>query len=167
MIIGIGGVSNAGKSTLSKRIVEKLSADRECIILCQDDYVYPQSQIPKVKDMTDWECPESINFKEFIADINRYRETHDVVIAEGLFAFHLDELTKIYDKSIFIQIPKKLFLERKAKDDRWGPEPDWYIEHIWSSFLKYGNLEGVYDNLYFIDGMKEKDIDSILDYINS
>ena len=64
MVIGIGGVSRAGKTALAKRLAkhfrkEGLSTD----ILHQDEFVYPDEEIPKVRDKVDWEHPGSIDFE--------------------------------------------------------------------------------------------------------
>ena len=64
-IIGIGGCSRSGKSTLARRIKERFS-DLCVLILDMDDFVLPKDQIPKIKDRTDWELPASVDFKKLI-----------------------------------------------------------------------------------------------------
>lgn len=164
MIIGIGGVSMAGKSTLARSLKEKFS-DKKTIIFCQDDFVLPQHNIPKITDKVDWERPESIDFDTYAATILNFNVTHDIVFAEGLFAFYDFRLRAIYDKKIYIHITKDLFLNRKSEDLRWGPEPEWYIQHIWDSFLEYGNIEGAYQDLYLINGALPIDLNLLLAYL--
>ena len=47
MIIGIGGVSRAGKSTLAEKLKVHLEkAGKSVDIFCQDEYVKPKISIP-------------------------------------------------------------------------------------------------------------------------
>lgn len=166
MIVGIGGVSMAGKSTLARKLKENFP-DKKTIIFCQDDFVFPTYEIPKVTDKVDWERPESIDFETYIATILSFRETHDIVFAEGLFAFYNDKLRTLYDKKVYMHITKDLFLNRKSADLRWGPEPEWYVQHIWDSFLKFGNIDGQYQDIYLINGALSIDMSKLIAYIKA
>lgn len=138
MIIGIGGVSRAGKTSLAEWI-RKQFPSQKTQILCQDDYAFPTELIPNIKDRIDWEHPDSIDHKAFRKALIAKAKSNDLVIAEGLMVFH-DKLTNVlYDKILLVEIDYNTFLERKKYDHRWGHEPDWYVNHIWESFLKYGN----------------------------
>ena len=64
MIIGIGEVSNAGKTTLATRLKEKLSPLR-ISVLCQDNFARPTFEIPLINDHVDWEVPESIDLARY------------------------------------------------------------------------------------------------------
>ncbi len=139
MIIGIGGLSRAGKTKLAKRLRKHFREQgRSALILHQDEFVFPENQIPKVRDRVDWEHPGSIDFHRFRQAILDAALRFDVVIAEGLMAFYDAETKRLYDKCFFVEISKPTFLRRKAADKRWGEEPEWYVEHIWKSYLKYG-----------------------------
>jgi len=136
MVIGIGGVSNAGKSTLARNL-RKAFAGLDVVSLCQDDFAFPTAQIPKIKGHTDWEIPQSIDFDRYRKEALRLIALHDHVILEGIFAFHDAELNQLMDIQFFLTLKKETFLERKNKDVRWGKEPAWYVEHIWNSHLQY------------------------------
>ncbi|MEZ5196267.1 MAG: hypothetical protein R2764_07690 [Bacteroidales bacterium] len=164
MIIGIGGVSNAGKSKLAEEI-KNLFPERLVQVICQDDHVRPKYEIPLINDHVDWESPESINFAAFEKAILEANGIADVVISEGLFAFYNPHLYEQYDKKIVIEIPKETFLERKRKDLRWGKEPDWYIEHIWRSYQQFGKPFHQKPDFLSLDGNKIFDMEKILRYI--
>ncbi len=140
MIIGIGGASRSGKTSLAiliKTILE--NNGQTAIVLGQDDYALAEeSVIPKIKHRVDWECPESIDFDGYKKDILTKQKEYQNVIAEGLFNFYDADINRLFDVKFFTQISKKTFLKRKKADTRWGIEPNWYIEHIWKSYLKYG-----------------------------
>ncbi len=161
MIVGIGGVSNSGKSNLAKKIKDHYHTQK-ITILCQDDFTYPVDQLPKINGHIDWETPETINFEEFKRAVLRAKSDADIVIAEGLFAFYDEQITELYDKKLFIEISYETFLARKKLDFRWGKEPDWYIDHIWNSYLKYGRPVHLTPDYIIIDGEKSVDVDQII-----
>lgn len=139
MIIGIGGVSRAGKSTLSELLKKALIEDGYSInIIHQDQYPNDESLLSAINDKLDWEQPGSLNWVSMDEAIIDSNKEYDITIVEGLFC-HWDS-ERLYDFSVFIEISKQTFVRRKAEDLRWGKEvePAWYIEHIWQSYLKYG-----------------------------
>ena len=139
MIIGIGGVSRSGKTSLAILIKNTLEKKGEsAIILSQDDYAFPESEIPKIKHRVDWERPESIDFQRFKDNILLKSKAFQHVITEGLLDFYDADINALFDARFFIQIHKNTFLKRKSEDKRWGYEPKWFIEHIWKSYQKYG-----------------------------
>jgi uridine kinase len=165
MIIGIGGISNSGKSKLAERLKEYYS-NKKVIVLCQDNYAIPTAQIPKINGHTNWEIPESLDFDRFYNIILENEKTNDIVIAEGLFVFYNERFLELFDKKIFITIGKETFLKRKSADYRWGEEPDWYKEYIWESHQNYCK---VYSNELFafqVSAENPYEINELISYIN-
>lgn len=135
--IGIGGVSRAGKTTLSYKIKDWYPS-KSCTTIHMDEYVFGEGKLPKVKDSIDWEHPDSVDFDKMRDAIINARQSHDLVIVEGILIFHDNLLTSLFDKEIMIHIPRWLFRDRRNLEIRWGEEPDWYKEHTWESYLRYG-----------------------------
>lgn len=150
-IIGIGGVSRAGKTSLAQRISEWF-VDDSVKIIHQDDFIVPKSEMPLVKGQIDWERPESLDFTSFRNEILKQQNNYDYVIAEGLLVYGNPEVYEIFDKKIFIEISKETFLNRKTLDNRWENEPDWYIEHIWHSHFEYGRIPKELKNILCMSG---------------
>lgn len=164
MIIAIGGVSRAGKSTLSRLLKEKIEALGATVgIIEQDEYVFKEKDIPKIKNKTDWESPKSINFEKFSKAILSAQKKYDHVIVEGLLVYYHKKVIKNYTKSVFIEIPKTLFVTRKKIDLRWGsePEPKWYIKHIWDSYKQYGKTN-LPKEIIKLSGKKKFDLDALM-----
>ncbi len=160
MIIGIGGVSRAGKTSLAKKIINYFPGKKK-VILHQDDYINAGFDIPQIKNRIDWEVPESIDFPRLKYDFKWLSENVDIVILEGIFAFFDEEINKMYDKKIFVDIGYKDFINRKLLDKRWGYEPLWYIYHIWENYKKHRNdIIGI-KNIFIINDTNAKDENQI------
>lgn len=168
MIIGIGGVSRAGKTTLAEKLkTEFLKKGKTIDIFCQDDFLKPKITLSKVEGIPDWERPSSIKWDLLTKNVEN--STADIIIIEGLFSFYPASFRAHYDLKIFINLPKKLFVSRRLQDDRWteseGKEPAWHIEHVWRSFLKYGQMKDDKSEYFQIPGEEELDVSKILQAI--
>ncbi len=161
MIIGIGGVSRSGKTSLAVSLKSKL-VDAE--ILSLDDYPSSRENFTFIKNTVDWEHPSSLDFNRIIEDINLLKNKHEIVIVEGIFIFHHSVLKRLIDKFIFINLEKYVFLSRKKEDGRWGYVPAWYREHIWESHLHYG-AKSLDCKIFELDGAEEFDYEQVLDFI--
>jgi len=167
MLIGIGGVSRSGKSTLANLLVTHFRKNgKKAIIFHQDDFVFPETHIPKIRNRTNWESPQSIDFEMFKEVLGLFREKFDIVIAEGLFAFHDEATNELLDKKLYVKISKRTFLIRKAMDTRWGYEPTWFIDHIWHSFHKFGKPKPELKNVLTVSGEDEFDMEKVIKYLN-
>lgn len=168
MIIGIGGVSRAGKTELSNFLFEKFRLEGiQVVVIHQDDFVHPTDFIPKIKDRIDWENPQSINFSKYITAIQEAQKSGaDIIIAEGIFNFYEKEVQDLFDKKIFVEISRTTFEKRKAEDHRWGYEPDWYIEHIWNSYEQFGQtiLENK-SNILKVSGENQASYSKVWEYV--
>jgi len=164
MIIGIGGVSRAGKTTLAEWI-RKQFPHQKTQILCQDHYVFPTQFIPLIQDRIDWEHPDSVDHEAFKKAILAEAKSNDLVIVEGLMVFHDKQTNALYDKILQVEIDFDTFMERKKNDHRWGREPAWYLKHIWESHLRYGKIpEGLF--AMKVDGTKGFPTQELLRFIN-
>jgi nicotinamide/nicotinate riboside kinase len=168
MIIGIGGVSRSGKTSLAfliKRIAEKRG--ETATVISQDNFVFEESKIPKIRHRTDWECPESIDFQRYKNDIVDKQVTYQHVITEGLLNFWDTETDALFDRRLFVLIKKDIFLSRRLQEKRWGFEPKWFIEYVWKSYLKYGQtvLAQPKNGVLLLSGNDDFDEQLIADFL--
>jgi uridine kinase len=138
-LIGIGGVSRSGKSTLANLLKDALQKHGNSVsILDQDLFVVDEKWLPRIKDRYDWEVPASIDWKVLLQKIAAAKAKYDFVIIEGLFAFYHPTIDKKYAMRIYIELEQSKFLSRRAQETRWGEEPEWYLQHVWESHFTYG-----------------------------
>lgn len=163
MKIGIGGVSRAGKSTLARQLIDQYSGKKR-VILHQDDYINAGYDIPQIQERIDWEVPESIDFVRLKYDFKWISENVEIVVLEGIFAFYDNEINKMYDKKVFVDLNYEDFMSRKTQDTRWGTEPSWYIEHIWTSYQKHRKEILKMDDIIMIKGC-ENCMEEILHFL--
>lgn len=162
LCIGIGGISRSGKTFLADLLQTAIAGS---VVIHQDVFIPPEAEIPAINGHLDWERPEAINWGGFNNGIVDALRSGKTVIVEGLMVFQNPEINLFYNKSIFIKISRETFFQRKQTDLRWGREPDWYINHIWDSYLKFGQIPSLIKDILLIDGEKDFELPTILSYI--
>jgi uridine kinase len=72
-VIGIGGGSGSGKTTISHALAETYPARFEVLTL--DDYQYPRTYpgLPKLDGMINWDHPDAIRWQDLRRDVERYK----------------------------------------------------------------------------------------------
>ena len=120
LVIGIGGASRSGKTSLANRLQNKLLAYGTCTVLHQDDYIRPIPEIPLIRGEVDWEHPDSLDYPHLRSLVRDAAAAHDFVIVEGFMLYPDPELTALCDVHVFCEIDKETFLERRRKDHRYG-----------------------------------------------
>lgn len=138
--------------------------EHKAIVLHQDEYVKAEKDIPMIQDHIDWEVPESIDWDTWQEAIELGLQQSNMVIAEGLLVFAHEGLNAKFDKAIYVQIPKEVFLERKRQDLRWGKEPEWYIDYIWNAHLEQG-MPPSEMNILQVEGNKPLDENLLKEFL--
>ncbi|WP_258102589.1 uridine kinase [Marinoscillum sp. MHG1-6] len=162
MLIGIGGISRAGKTTLAENMTKALKKMKKSVeVFCQDDFVKPKHALTKIEGVPDWERPNTVKWDSLISKVEK--STADVVIVEGLFSFYPASIRSLYDKKLFLEIDENTFQNRKSADKRWTEEPGWYARHVWRSYNKYGKTKGNKEEYIFLDGSQPIDVKKLLE----
>lgn len=140
-LILIGGGSAAGKTMLAEMIRENF-AGNDVTILSQDNYYKDLSHLPEEEIKSyNFDHPNAIDHSELIRDIRSFlanRETAvpqydfitharkrdhllkrptEIIILEGIFALHYDQLADIADLRIFVDTDEDIRLIRRLKRD--------------------------------------------------
>ena len=141
-IIGITGGSGSGKTTLIHHLADLYPGSEVCII-SQDDYYRPRDeQHVDEQGVKNFDLPYSIDDEAFEKDIKRllngetvkrqeyvFNNTEatarmkifhpaPIIIVEGLFIFHFENIKQLIDLKIFVHAPDHIKIIRRIKRDR-------------------------------------------------
>ncbi len=119
-IVGVGGGTCSGKSTLTNKLQERLS-DKKTVFIHTDKYYIrpPKTTIAPItgKEYIEMNIPEALDLKTLIRDFNEACDNteNDLVVIEGLFALYLPELLSRYDLKIFVDLDSDERIVRRIK----------------------------------------------------
>ncbi|MEN9997637.1 MAG: hypothetical protein RI922_627 [Bacteroidota bacterium] len=142
MIIGICGGSGSGKTTLLKRISKELK-HLEPSIFSMDNYYLPiHKQQKDANGEINFDLPTALDQTKLVQDLHdlmnglpiEVKEYHfnappdkntlitihpsKLIIVEGLFLFHYEEVRKLIDFSIFMEVDPTTQLDRRLYRDQ-------------------------------------------------
>lgn len=167
MIIGICGGSGSGKSTLQRRLSEYFK-DLKPTVFTLDNYYRPiQEQVLDENGEVNFDLPTALDIDRLVNDFNQlvqgnsievieYKfntpdredvlltiEPSSLIIVEGLFILHYEEIRKQLDYQIFVDVDLDVQLDRRIYRDeelrgysREGIIYQWN-NHVLPCFEKY------------------------------
>jgi uridine kinase len=141
-VIGIGGGSASGKSTIAEQLSKRL-APLSVEVINQDRYFWDGARLPRhqtrdgSRDWADHNHPESFDTDRLQCDLSAAREgPADVVILEGILV--------LWDPRIRELMDLKLFVEAEA-DER-------IVRRIRRNVARGHNLDGICD--FYLDSVR-------------
>jgi uridine kinase len=141
-VIGIAGGSGSGKTFFLKCFLEHFSADEVCLV-SQDDYYIPvaHNMTAEENKLYNFDLPHTIDNNHFQDDIRQLLNWQSItkqeytfnnptavpktltikpapiLIVEGLFILHFQEIAKLLDYKVFIDTEEEVALQRRLKRD--------------------------------------------------
>uniref|UniRef100_A0A3B4XBH8 Nicotinamide riboside kinase 2 n=1 Tax=Seriola lalandi dorsalis TaxID=1841481 RepID=A0A3B4XBH8_SERLL len=138
-IIGIGGVTNGGKTTLTNRLLKTLP---NCCVVHQDDFFKKPDQIEVGEDgFRQWDVIAALDMEAMINTVKGWQEnpvkfarSHGVslspeaeesdseekgihfLIIEGFLIYNYKPLIDVYDKCFYISIPYEECKKRRRSE---------------------------------------------------
>ena len=118
-VVGVGGGTCSGKSTLADRLEKKLSEKYTVSVINMDSY-YRWMELKTIAPVTrleyvDHNNPDGIKLDKLYADFTSAIGSCDIVIIEGLFALYFDQLRENCDLKIFVDLLSDERLHRRIK----------------------------------------------------
>lgn len=142
MIVGICGGSGSGKTTLLKRLCTHFS-ELNPSVFSMDNYYRPiQEQHLDTNGVHNFDLPSALFHDRLFSDLDQLAQGEEIVvkeyhfnappdknvlitiapseliIVEGLFLFHFEEVRKQLDYSVFIKVDPKVQLDRRLYRDQ-------------------------------------------------
>lgn len=142
MIIGICGGSGSGKTTLLKRISKELKHLAPSIFSMDNYYLPIHKQVKDVNGEINFDLPTALDKNKLVQDLRdlmnglpiEVKEYHfnappdkntlitinpsKLIIVEGLFLFHYQEVRELIDFSIFMEVDPTTQLDRRLYRDQ-------------------------------------------------
>uniref|UniRef100_A0A4X1W293 Nicotinamide riboside kinase 1 n=1 Tax=Sus scrofa TaxID=9823 RepID=A0A4X1W293_PIG len=150
-VIGIGGVTNGGKTTLARNLQKRLP---NCSVISQDDFFKPESEIETDENgFLQYDVLEALNMEEMMSAISCWMESpsHSLVstdwrsieeipilIIEGFLLFNYKPLDHIWNRMYFLTIPYEECKRRRSTRVYDPPDaPGYFDGHVWPMYLKH------------------------------
>ncbi|XP_075467440.1 nicotinamide riboside kinase 2 isoform X1 [Ascaphus truei] len=180
IIIGIGGVTNGGKTTLTRKLVNNLP---NCCVVHQDDFFKPPDQIEVGEDgFKQWDVITSIDMEAMVNTVNAWldnpvkfalshginvspategsdKEDIQTLILEGFLLYNHKPLSDLCTQRYYLTVPYEECKRRRSGRNYTVPDPPGLFEgHVWPMYLKHRKeMEESGVNLISLDGMMCKD----------
>ncbi|XP_016160323.1 PREDICTED: nicotinamide riboside kinase 1 isoform X1 [Ficedula albicollis] len=182
LVIGLGGVTNGGKTTLAEKLKNMLP---NCDIISQDDFFKPESEVEtdergfKLYDVLD-----ALYMDEMVASIRNWmkspassgvvteepQNTCDnlknvyILIVEGFLLYNYEPLNELWNRRYFLTLPyEECKRRRSTRIYQPADTPGYFDGHVWPMYLKYkSELE---ENANYLDGTKSQE--ELLSYVYS
>ncbi|XP_057580114.1 nicotinamide riboside kinase 1 isoform X2 [Hippopotamus amphibius kiboko] len=171
-VIGIGGVTNGGKTTLAKNLQKRLP---NCSVISQDDFFKPESEIETDENgFLQYDVLEALNMEEMMSAISCWMESATqslvstdggsveeipILIIEGFLLFNYKPLDTIWNRSYFLTIPYEECKRRRSTRVYEPPDaPGYFDGHVWPMYQKHRKeMENISWEIVYLDGTKSEE----------
>lgn len=130
-VVGIGGESASGKSTLSNLLEEKLS-DYRVKVFHMDKYFREPEERPQILGILDGKVyrddnhPDTLDLERLHVDVAAAKEEDiDVILIEGMFILWDEAMAPLLDLKVFVDCdPDERLIRRIARNLKFGYDLD-------------------------------------------
>ncbi|KAM4745954.1 nicotinamide riboside kinase 1 isoform 2-T2 [Anableps anableps] len=177
LVVGVGGVTNGGKSTLSQFLHQKIH--NSCII-AQDSYFKDDSVVPADSNgFKQYDTLDALHMEKMIKEVYSWKNDPDVflrerglilkdssvdsevyiLIVEGFLIFNYSPLNELFDMKYFLEIPYEVCKKRRSIRVYSPPDPPGYFDgYVWPMYLQNRKeMERITSEIVYLDGLKTKD----------
>uniref|UniRef100_A0A3Q2PWQ0 Nicotinamide riboside kinase 1 n=1 Tax=Fundulus heteroclitus TaxID=8078 RepID=A0A3Q2PWQ0_FUNHE len=184
LVVGVGGVTNGGKSTLSQLLHQKLH--NSCIIP-QDSYFKDDCFVPVDSNgFKQYDTLDALHMDKMLIEVQSWRRDPRsylrqrglipkdspaddkevyVLIVEGFLIFNYRPLNELIDRRYFLEISYDVCKKRRSSRVYSPPDPPGYFDgYVWPMYLKNREeMKSSTSEIVYLDGLKPKD--EVLDVV--
>nr|XP_019954682.1 PREDICTED: nicotinamide riboside kinase 1-like [Paralichthys olivaceus] len=179
LVVGVGGMTNGGKSTLSNSLHQLIP--NSCII-AQDSYFKEDSVVPVDNNgFKQYDMLTALHMDTMMSEVHSWQRDPEsflrqrglipesvtqtvitdvyVLIVEGFLIFNYRPLNDLFDKRFFLEIPYDVCKRRRSSRVYTPPDPPGYFDgHVWPMYLRNRlEMDSMVSEIVILDGLKPKD----------
>ncbi|XP_034726835.1 nicotinamide riboside kinase 1-like isoform X2 [Etheostoma cragini] len=155
LLVGVGGMTNGGKSTLSKNLHQQIP--NSCLI-AQDSYFKDDSVVPVDSNgFKQYDMLDALHMDTMMCDVNSWRrDPLSFMRRRGLYP---ELTTSSADEIVYVLIVEGFLIFNHSLRVYAPPDPPEYFDgHVWQMYLKNRQeMESMVSGIVFLDGMKPKE----------
>ena len=173
IVVGIGGATNSGKTTVCKRLKAEFKAD---VFNC-DEYFWPEDSpnhvpLPQFNGHANWDIVSAVDMDALRRDVKGWIDRQSapklnnngdasrpsVLLVEGILVLNHPPLESLFDLKYYFIVTKEQCEQRRNLRHYEPPDPEGYFEDIvWPQHLEYKQeLLGRHD-IKFVPGNTDLD----------
>ncbi len=162
LLIGLSGVTNGGKSTLSRLLIEKFPRSA---YICQDKYFYSRESgklefKPEVNSHN-WDCIEAIDVERFYNDLKEILDKsslYDYLFIDGFLLFKFNSVIKFDLKYFFTLSSEECLRRRLQRNYKTVGSKEYFDLCVWPTYIEYYEFcQKTFNDVIYLNG--EKNID--------
>ncbi|XP_062616481.1 nicotinamide riboside kinase 1-like isoform X2 [Saccostrea cucullata] len=174
VIIGISGVTNSGKTSLTNKIRAHLPG---CHTICQDSYFLPASDsrvahIPELNNYN-YEVLNALNMEAMVADVLSWKDAQsnstplgstpndmysNVLIIEGFRMYAFRDLEQLFTKKFFLTIPYVVCKARRRRRRYYPPDtPGYFEKFVWPESILHQREIQDQDDIEYLEGVGDQE----------
>ncbi|XP_063772830.1 nicotinamide riboside kinase 1 isoform X1 [Pseudophryne corroboree] len=176
-IVGIGGVTNGGKTTLANKLLKILP---NCSVISQDDYFKPEAEVATdERGFKQFDVLEALEMESMMSTILSWITQHNEIvvvsedsnvpdkgentihflIVEGFLLYQYKNLDKLFNRRYFLTVPYEECKRRRSTRVYEPPDPPGYFDgHVWPMYIKHKEeMDKVQKEIVFLDGTEPKE----------
>ncbi|BFY98373.1 hypothetical protein BsWGS_01423 [Bradybaena similaris] len=161
LIVGIGGATNSGKSSVSSMLCRMLP---HAEWMRQDDYFLAPDDpnVEMLNGYQNWDTLSALEMDRMVRDVEQWITQQQnnvepkVLILEGFLIFNHSKLAALIEKKYFITITKEVCEARRRHRTYNPPDTPGYFDNVvWPSYLKHLDDLKIQDDIEYIDGLAD------------
>uniref|UniRef100_A0AC35EUF6 Molybdopterin synthase catalytic subunit n=1 Tax=Panagrolaimus sp. PS1159 TaxID=55785 RepID=A0AC35EUF6_9BILA len=145
-IFGISGCTNAGKTTISNQLVQRLKEKHFIVAhVCQDDFFKSPENVQQIqsKDLPTeffyhYDEPDAVNSVEMANFIENLAKENDIIIVEGNMLCELKNVESLLDEIVFFTMTKEE-CEKRRSTRSYDPadKPGYFEQIVWPAYEEH------------------------------